>query len=282
MIPAGTLLGAVQVAIPGAPVIGQVDPSGRLVNLGKLDGWWDAPPSTGTITQKVNDSGAFIGPAYYGPRVMAVEARIDGFNPGDSMLTAQQILRAVSVDALFAISVTDEAETLTAQVRQEGDPLLARKGNRVVVNLSLIAPDPRRYGAAVTASTGLPTTTGGLVLPFTLPVSLNATSATGTITAVNTGDITSFPMFIASGPIAGPWSISDGAGRVLTSQDTIPAGRTMVIDTGKRTALLDGVANRVMTGTWPLLAPGANQYRFTAASYDPASQLSITYKSARR
>lgn len=281
MIPPGTPLGAVQVAIPGAPVVGLVAPAGQTVHLAQLTGWWDPPGSSGSNTQKVNDHGAWLGPAYYGARVIGVMARIDGFSPGDSMAVAQQLIRAVAVDTMTTLSVTDEAETLSAQVRQEGDPLLGRAGNRVTVSLSLLAPDSRRYGSLSTIRTGLPITTGGLSLPLVLPVSLSATTATGILTVTNVGDIDSYPAFTVSGPCA-PFTIADAYGRQLAYAGTVPDGRQLIIDTAARTALLDGVANRVVTGTWLRLIPGVNQFVFRAASYDPASQLSITYRSARR
>lgn len=282
MIAPGTPLGAVQVAFPGAPVIGQVAEGGQHVKLGKLDGWWDSPASTGTVTQKVNGHGAFLGPAFYTPRVVQMQARIDGFGAADSMATARQIMEAISLDALSEVAVTDEAGTLYANVRQEGDPLLARSGNRVTVSLSVLAPDPRRYGPWQQASTGLPIASGGFSLPVTLPIVMTGTGAAGALALVNDGDVDAPLLLTVSGPCP-PFAISDQDGRQLVySGEALAAGRTLVIDTENRTALLDGVANRVVTGSWPLLRPGLNTIQFTASAYDAGALLTVSYRSARR
>lgn len=282
MIPPGTPLGAVQVALPGAPVIGLVAPGGQHVKLGKLEGWWDPAASSGTATQKVNAHGAFLGPAFYAPRVVQAEARIDGFSPGDSMALARQILTALEVSSLVTLSVTDEDTTLTADVRQEGDPLLARSGNRVIVSLSMLAPDPLRYGPWLSGSTNLPRSLGGFTLPITLPVSTGASTASGAVTAFNDGDTDSDPIFTVWGPTPTGATITDENGRQLYIPEAVSAGRQLIIDTRNRTALLDGVANRVVTGTWPVLRPGINHFRFNASAYDAGAQLTVSYRSARR
>lgn len=282
MIPAGTDLGAVQVELVGAPVIGRVAPGGQHVKLGKLEGWWDSPATTGTVTQKVNGHGAFLGPAFYGPRILNAEARVDGFGPGDSLAVARQIVSALSVDVLNRLYVTDELGTLQTDVRQEGDPVLVRSGNRMIVSLSMIAPDPRRYGSLNAVSTGLPVSMGGFTLPITLPVSTGGTSVDGTLFATNEGDIETPGVFIVLGPVPAGTTITAQDGSQLVLMDAVDAGRQLVIDTGARTSLLDGVAHRTVTGTWPIIRPGVNQFLFNASAYAAGAQLSLTYRSAWR
>lgn len=283
MIPAGTPLGTVRVNLPGAPTIGQVAPGGQLVSLGKLEGWWDAPASSGTVTQKVNDHGAFLGPAYYGPRIISCEARIDGWSPGDSLAVARSIANQLDVNILTRLSVTDDdLGTLTADVRQEGDPILVRQGNRMVLSLSMLAPDPRRYGPLVEALTGLPVQTGGFMLPVTLPIVTGGTSTTGTLTVNNLGDMDTPLTFVVRGPLPAGATITDEQGRQLRISDPVDAGRLLYINTATRTALLDGVANRPVTGSWPLARPGVSQFLFRASAYDANAQLAVYYRSAWR
>lgn len=261
MIPRGTPLGGVQVALAGAPVIGQVDDAGRLINLGQLTGWWDSAATSGTSTQRVNDHGVFIGPAFYGSRIIGVEARIDGLNPGDSMATAERLIEAVSLDALGLITVTDENRTLSALVRQEGDPLLARSGNRVTVSLSLLAPDPRRYGEIQFASVPLVADTQNIVH------------------AVNDGNIASCPLFVIDGECQVD-SLFDDLGRQLSYPDVdVPVSESLVVDTDLRTALLDGEF-AVVVGTWPRLEPGSNVFSLNTLDCSPGSLLTVAYRSA--
>jgi hypothetical protein len=282
VIPAGTPLGAVQVSLPGAPVIGLVAPGGQQVNLGKLEGWWDAAPSTGATTQKVNEHGAFLGPGYYGARVIQAEARIDGWAPGDSLAVAAAIQACLDVDTLRPLAVTDELGTRYADVRQEGDPIVVRQGNRVVLSLSMVAPDSRKYSGAQSASTGLPVSSGGFSLPVVLPVTIGGTSLPGSVVLVNNGDVDSNPTFTVTGPVPAGATIADLSGRALRIAEAVPAGRSLVIDTKSRTALLDGVANRTVTGSWPVLRPGSNTFVFNASAYDAGALLTVSYRSAWR
>lgn len=281
MLAPGTLLEFAQVSLPGAPIIGQVDPEGRLVHLGKLEGWWDPPGGTGAKTPRSNAHGVYLGPAYYTERVIQLEARVDGFSQADSYATARRILDAVPLNDLRELTVTENGETWRAQVRQEGDPLILRKGNRVTVNVSLIAPDPLLYSAPSTVFTGLPTTSGGLTLPLVLPLAVGATVSNGSLSINNTGTEDSAPLMVVRGPCP-PFTITDGTGRQLSYALPIAAGRTLVLDSANRVALADGTTVRPVTGTWPVLRRGLNQLYFNAASYDPAARLEVTYSSARR
>jgi hypothetical protein len=68
----------------------------------------------------------------------------------------------------------------------------------------------------------------------------------------------------------------------LRIAEAVPAGRSLVIDTKSRTALLDGVANRTVTGSWPVLRPGSNTFVFNASAYDAGALLTVSYRSAWR
>lgn len=282
MIPPGSKLSAARVTLAGAPTIGEVAPGGQHIHLGKLEGWWDSPPSTAQNTQKVNDHGAFLGPGYYGPRIIIAEARIDGFSADDSLSVAQDIMQGLQVDILNRLTVEDGQGTLTADVRQEGDPILIRTGNRCIVSLSMIAPDPRRYGPLMESVTGLPSSTGGFTLPITLPVSTGGDTVSGAVTGVNAGDLPSNPVFVLRGPVPAGATITDQDGRQLRVAEAVDAARYLYIDTATRTALLDGTANRPVTGSWPVLRPGLNQFRFNASAYDAGAQLALYYRSAWR
>jgi hypothetical protein len=281
MIPAGTPLGTTTVSLVGSPVAGLVDSSGRLIHLGKLDGWWDTPPSSGTSTKKVNEHGVFLSPGYYGARIINWQTRIDGFSAEDSMSVARKLLAAVTVNSLTDLRVTDENGLLTAEVRQEGDPVLVRQGNRVIVDLSLIAPDSRRYGPWQNVSTGLPVVSGGFSLPVTLPLTMTGGNTSGSLALTNEGDMSAPAIFTVNGPCP-PFSVSNQAGEQLNFMESVPAGRILYVDGYARTALLDGVANRVVTGTWPSLRPGVNTFQFSASAYDAGALLTISYRSAWR
>lgn len=266
----------------GSIVLGESDSSGVEWYLNDLKGWSDPPGSSGSTDQRGSADGGWLSPAYSAARVVEVEGSLVASDWAAASLALDRLWAALPVNITAPMVVNEGTRTLQSNVRQEGDPLVERNAGFARFNLSLVAPDPRRYGAATTADTGLPATTGGLILPLVLPLSLAATASSGTLTVTNTGNMESLPMFTVYGPCA-PFTISHPAtGRQLASLDTVPAGRTLVLDTAARTALLDGVASRVVTGTWLSLPPGTTQIVFNASGYDVLSRLSVTYRSAYR
>jgi hypothetical protein len=168
-------------------------------------------------------------------------------------------------------------------VRQDGDPLVDRLDGWARFSLSLIASDPRRYGTEeVSATTGLPQTSGGLSLPITLPITIGATVSSGRVSVTNAGNMATRPTLTVTGP-SPAFSITHiGSGKRLASFEAVPAGRSLVLDADRRIALLDGTALRVVTGSWFDLDPGVNEIAFAAASYDPDASMTVSFRSAYR
>src|SRR5207237_3774320 len=137
-------------------------------------------------------------------------------------------------------------------------------------SISLVAADPRRYDSALTIqTTGLPRTTGGLTLGGTgltlngTGLKVGATVTAGVLSAYNFGNMPTRPVFTIQGPCPAFSLTHRGSGRTLRVADPVAAGRSLVIDTDRRRAVLDGTAARTVTGTWFEYAPGNNDVAFS-------------------
>jgi hypothetical protein len=161
--------------------------------------------------------------------------------------------------------------------------LVERLRNWARFSIALTAPDPRRYAVGITrAETGLPSTSGGLSLPVSLPVSIGATVTSGVLSATNDGNMGTRPTLAVYGPVA-PFALTHrGTGQTLRFHESVPAGRFLLLDTDRRRALLDGTAGRRVTGSWFEYGPGINEVAFTAATYDPDARLVSEHRSAWR
>jgi len=74
--------------------------------------------------------------------------------------------------------------------------------------LQFYAPDPLKYGAPLSASTGLPTTSGGLVYPLAYPLAYGS-PVTGRVSCANAGSAPTWPVFTVTGPIdAAGWQVT--------------------------------------------------------------------------
>lgn len=269
-----------RVAVLGALTMGAVDSRGTQIYLNDLEGWEGSTATTGTSEDKSGEHGSWIGDAWHPGRVVEAKLTLVGASFVAVSRSLRDIAAAIPLQTPNQLMVDDHGEVLTAKVRQGGEFKSSQQGHHAVASVVLFAPDPRRYSVAATvASTALPSTTGGLTAPFTAPFPISATSVSGVLQVTNSGNADSPPVFTITGPCT-PFQLTHRtSGAVLSYPETVPAGRSVVIDMAARTALLDG-APRFVSGSWFAYSPGVNEVAFTASGYDPASLLTSTHYDA--
>lgn len=261
---------------------GVLDDYGVTWLLEKVSGWTGTPAPTGDSTQRAGDHGVFTSPAFLPGRVIAVEGSFRA-DWATSNAAIGRLAAAVPISDLDTLTVYAADSGLQAMVRQEGELLIDQNVATTSFSFSLLAPDPRRYSVdTTTVSTHLPTTTGGLSLPVTLPLTIGATVASGVLSVTNDGNMATRPTLTVTGPCPAFSITHRQSGRTLRFADSIAAGRSLVIDTDRKRALLDGTAARVVTGSWFEYAPGVNDVSFSAATYDSGALLTSTHRSAWR
>jgi hypothetical protein len=292
--PPGTQLANI-VATLGDTSLGVVDDDGTEVFLTALTGWWSGTGSTGEVTQRSADHGGWSNMPYRTPRHIEIDVEVNAADYDAATSAIERVIDAIPLRSDTLI-VASGAEALQATVQQDGDPVLSRAedqgGKRpgwAKITIPLMAPDPRRYSVdTLTTQTGLPQTTGGMSLPLSLPLSVGATLSSGVLRVTNEGNLDTPPTLVVQGPCP-PFTLSgrrvdtDGTPHptgTLRFADAIAAGRSLIIDTANRRALMDGTATRTVTGTWFTFAPGDNEVSFSAATYDAGALLTSTHRSA--
>jgi hypothetical protein len=153
--------------------------------------------------------------------------------------------------------------------------------------VQLKALDPRIYSSDLESlQTVLQSLTGGRSYPLSFPRSYGAGAAAGTLTATNDGTYPTPVVLTVTGPLQDPIIEHIEKGRVLEFEDiTLAAGEELIIDTGRKTALLNGVTSRrnlMKRAEWFLLDPGDNNIRFSSAISGPGQTgtLDIEFRSA--
>lgn len=150
------------------------------------------------------------------------------------------------------------------------------------------ALDPLIYSGGVsglhTATTGLPSSSGGLIVPFTVPFIIGATVTAGRIQITNAGTAPTALQLRIDGPVQEPRvTLQTPTGpQTLRYHDTLLAGQWLDIDTKARTVLLNGAVSRrgLVSGDWPLLSPGTWELAFDAANFDADALLTVTWRDA--
>jgi hypothetical protein len=177
--------------------------------------------------------------------------------------------------------------TMAVQCLRRSIPVIQEYGFGLVTAAAVqfYAPDPLKYGATITATTGLPVTSGGLVYPLAYPLAYGA-SVTGRVSAANVGSAPVSPVFTITGPIGVGFqvtSIEDG----MAQQYNGPLGSmdSVVIDTRTGSVILNGTADRrglLSYSSWPSIPAGASRtFAFsTLGTYQAAASLSVAYAPA--
>lgn len=282
----GDALGGMQADL-GAIPLGRVDSAAVAWFLQDLQGW-DSAEARASLQQRSADHGAYSAPRYLGERPITLSGTVVAPNAAGLDAAREQLLSAAGLDDTTV--VVYEGTPKQALAHRSGKPLWAYITDSIATwSVLLTADDPRRYGVDLqTGSTGLPSTSGGLTVPYTLPYTLSGSSTSGTVTATNAGTFESRPLLIIDGPVSQPQILAqmpDGSVRPLTYSQDLGLGDRLVIDTDAKDVTLNDVVSRrrflaVPLG-WPAIpAGGVVAFTFAAAAYDPAALLTAQWRAA--
>ncbi|HVE26960.1 MAG TPA: hypothetical protein VNC22_16235 [Sporichthya sp.] len=267
--------------------LGSVDDAGVAWFLQKKDGW-DSPEVRADLQERQADHGSWFSPVYLGSRPITLAGTIEAPS------------RAALQDAwdrmLVAASLTDTTLTVwestpkQVTVRRSGKQLMEYVTDRTATwSVMVTAEDPRRYSTDLqSGTTGLPSTSGGLVFPVTPPITFSATTVSGSIGAVNSGTFETRPILTITGPVVAPVVSAlypDGTVRQLVYSQDLQAGDVLVIDTDAHSVTLNGNASRrrfmsVPSG-WPSIPAMASvSYQFASGTYNSTAMLTAQWRSA--
>ncbi len=263
----------------GQPLAG-FDTSGVEWVLEEFEGWEGAAASTISIAQKPRGRGGWAGDAFERSRQMSIGGKIFG-SSYQAITDAETRLNSACTleDALL---VVDEGGLVRwCMVRRTDEPILRRLAPTVAIwSLQVVAVDPAKFGTELSGSTALPSFSGGLTVPFTVPFTVDSVLVSGQVNLINPGNEVGPVRLRIDGPCHGP-SISHAAsGLALTfsSSLVLGAGEWLEVDMEARTVMANGQSSRsgyVTARGWSGFTPGLNSWSFTATSFDVGALLSV-------
>lgn len=282
----GQLLDGKRVDIGGIQ-LGMVDSSSVAWRIGAdgLQGW-DSAEVRAEYTPREGDHGAWASPLYLGERPITVAGTITAADGPGLDGAVDRLLETVGLSS--TLLVVYDTTPRQAWVRRSGKPLVQYLTDRLATySLMVTAPDPRRYSTVLQSEqVPLPVTTGGLTLPTTAPVVIDAVTESGEIEAANEGAFETRPVFVIDGPVVTPTIHTvypGGTVKSLTVSTSLATGDQLVIDTDRHTAVLNGSVSRrrYVSGQWPAI--GAHEsvsFQFRAGSYNSTARLTASWRSA--
>jgi hypothetical protein len=279
-----TLLGPRTVTLGGLELLA-TDDAGVDWVVADVKGW-DSPDVRAETSVRQADHGVWASPVYLGARPITITGSLDAPDTASRDAAVEQLLAAVSLtDTLLVVG---ESTPKQATVRRSDAVLVELMGPFAArYSLAVTAADPRRYSTVLQSqSTALPSTSGGLSVPLSTPLSISTTTVSGSITLVNEGTIGTRPIFTVTGPVTNPTitvQYPDGTVRALLYSSSLEAGDELVIDTDLHSVVLNGAVSRrlYLSGQWPEIPPGtAVTVGWYADSYDANALLTGTCRSA--
>lgn len=244
---------------------------------------WGSPGGTLEVAQRSGDHGGWAGDSHLQPRILEVKGSLIAPDHRSAVAAVDRLIAAVALGPTPLV-VNESGLVRSCVVRRQDDVLPTWVSDTSVQwSAQVVAPDPRKYGAEQVASTGLPSSSGGLTWPTQWPQRWDATVTAGVIRLENAGTIATLPRLIVHGPVVGPQVALVGSGRSLAWDVELSEGQWMDVDLGRRTSLINGQVSRAGAMTsrdWFELPPGVSELAFSAQVHDPASLLTVAYRSA--
>lgn len=266
--------------------------AGTTFRVRTLEGWEELPPSRYDKKPRTHSHGAHPTKVWSDERLVTVEGWCWTAAERDRQLTEFQ-RRMTFHDGEEPLTLTVAGRTLTAWAQLiTARPMLIR-GEWGLGRFGWLAqwrcPDPRRYGATNTISTGLPTPGGGLEFPLFEDgfLDFGELGDTGQIVLSNPGTAAASILFAVTGGLPEGYEVS-ASGQRLTYPVEVPPRQVINLDTADGSVLVEGTASRrgnLTRAEWmhvPAAAvdgtPGTLTVQFTSLGgvYDPVAQLAAT------
>jgi peptidoglycan hydrolase-like protein with peptidoglycan-binding domain len=244
----------------------RVDSEARPTSDGTNDGQSTQPGKTVTITGTVR-----------APDIITLHqamSRLSGL-----LMTGDRYDTLTCVDAWIS---------RTMRSRRGADTLV--KPNKSVYreasfSIVLYGPDARRLGAQVSTSTKLPSASGGLTVPLTVPAVISETVVSGSCSLYNPGTVAGPVTLRIDGPVTGPTvtHVSSGQQLVFASSLTLAAGEWLLVDMERHEVLANGQSQASRNQSvlpngrgWSGFDPGQNIWTWSAAAGTTAAKLTVT------
>jgi hypothetical protein len=268
--------------------IGQPDSNGISWYWQQIDGW-DSPDVAGQVIQRSADHGGWPASQFLAPRIMTVT--IQALAPTQALrdaarATLQQILPVGINPNDLALMTYNEPVPKQVLVRRSGKITESKDTlTGVIFSCNLVAPDPRKYAAQASTETAYGSASGGgggLVVPFTIPFTLDPGTPPGVMTVLNAGNFETRPTLTFKGPLTAPSVTNATYGQTISfSQIALGASDLLTVDLLNKVAYLNGsLRNADLSSAWWVLWPGENTLELGSSASGSGAYLQCSWSDA--
>lgn len=281
----------IQLTLNGFPLYG-VDDNGCEwhVTFQDVSGLFDGVSSTLHTESKAMTDG------WYGnlPRLQGRTLTIEGHIIGrctESCVTSWNAFKSVLDTS--GMLLTARLGDIGRQVRvwqSSSAPLIKWAGVNVLrFSVGVTSLSPYLYGVdLVSDSTGLPSSSGGMLFPYRFEEAGVALSSwmwseevvSGSVALSNEGTAPSPAMIRIDGPVVNPQVSHVGSGHVIAFDMSLGSGHYATMNGVTHEILIDGAdpaRGRVTRREWSQAEPGLNVWGFGASEYSAAARMTVSF-----
>jgi hypothetical protein len=213
-----------------------------------LEDWYTLPDSKAADEPIPGAAGDFDGGEDWpSSALFSLSGWARGMTRHEAIQMQAQLNAVRKTSRASVLTVTDEDGPTSRTVSIRRIKWSDQKKERIVpFTIDFKADDPYRYGPALSASTGLPTSLGGYAWPAVWPSDWGVGGDPGRLVTVNDGTQDTYSLLAATGGLGGGVSIIDiEDGREIRLERVIPLGSTAYIDPTTGQAWLDTPENDI-------------------------------------
>lgn len=260
------------------------------VTFQNVSGLFDGTASTLKTTEKVMTDGWYANLPRLQGRTITIEGHIIGRGT-ESCVKSWTAFKSILNPAGMTLVVRLGDIGRQVQVLQSASaPMVKWQGVNILhFSIGLTSLSPYLYGLeAVSYSTRLPHSTGGMTFPYMFgvePVSLSPwmwseNVVSGRVALSNEGTAPSPVMIRIDGPATNPTILHAGSGHVIAFNMKLRAGHYATINGMTHEILIDGTdpaRGRVVRREWSQAEPGRNVWSFNASEYSAMARMTVSF-----
>lgn len=260
------------------------------VTFQDVSGLFDGVASTLRTETKAMTDGWYANLPRLQGRTISIEGHIIG-RCTESCIAAWNTFKSVLDPAGMRLVVDfGEIARQTQVLQSESAPLVKWAGvNILKFTIGLKSLDPCLYGLeSVSGVSSLPTTHGGMTMPYSFGGSGSASSvwmwneevASGHIRLSNAGTAPSPVMIRIDGPVVNPQVLHVGSGHVMAFDMSLGLGHYVTVDGSTHEILIDGsdpARGRVVRREWSQADVGLNDWAFSAGEHSDLARMTVLF-----
>lgn len=260
------------------------------VTFQDVSGLYDGVASTLKTTEKVLTDGWYGNLPRLQGRTITIEGHIIGRCTEACISSWTAFKNILNSDGMMLVARLGGISRQVQVLQSASAPMVKWAGVNVLrFSVALTSLNPYLYGVEVVSDdTKLPSSTGGMTLPYGFEVvgtsisswTWNEDVISGRVRLLNDGTAPSPVMIRIDGPVVNPKITHVESGRTIAFNMSLGSGHYATVNGAIHEILVDGTdpaRGRVVRREWSQADPGPNVWAFSASEYSPTARMSVSF-----